>query len=352
MVPPFPIRPMNLQLQSSRRLRFLVLPLLALPLFASCFSNDGKPKELSDEKKVGLYYERAMRYYGMRELDRCQDQVQKGLELEPDNERLLLMLGRCHQTRGTLQDVLMAEQIFRDHPAKKDYRVVLCLAGSLERKGTFFDEAANAVASGDRFTEALDPQVRSEELKENALDAWEEAYSTYAEALVLYTGSFETLNGLMRTAVYLGRFEESLEWSTQFLESLAGSNDLFNKKLREQELRGESSVDVEKTLLDNMDLETEIRLHRSELMYRDGKSREALIELNEILAKDETVAEVYARRGQILHILGEYQRSSDSLERFMSLSEDPFEHPNVRQAFTLIEKNKAALAIARDTASQ
>ena len=336
----------NLQLP-----RLLLLALVALPLFASCFSDDG-PKELSDERKVELYYVRALRYYEMRELDRCQDQVQRGLELESDNERLLLMLGRCYQTRGTLQDVLFAEQVFRDHPAQDDYRVALCLAGSLERKGSFYDQASIAVASGDTFTEAADPAARAVELEEDAMDAWRESYELYGKSLVLYTGSFETLNGLMRTSVYLGLYEESFEWSTQFLESLASSNSLFNKKLREQEMRSEATVDTEKTLLDNMDLESEIRLHRSELLYRDNKTREALIELNAILALDEGKAEVYARRGQILHKLGEFQRSTDSLERYMSLSEEPFEHPNVRQAFTLIEKNKAALKLARNSATK
>lgn len=352
MVPKLPIDPMNCKAHTWRRPRLLALSLLALPLFASCFSTDNRPEELSDREKLGLYYERAMRYYGMRDLDRCQDQVQKGLEINPESERFLLMLGRCHQTRGTLQDVLAAEQIFRGHPAQDDYRVVLCLAGSLERKGVFFDEAATAVASGDRFTEAADPEARSKELEQDAMDAWTEAYDTYKSALELYTGSFETLNGLMRTSVYLGRYDESFAWSEQFLESLSSSNELFQKNLKEKEVRGESIVDTEKTLLDNMDLETEIRLHRSELLYRDGKSREALSELNEILAMDETVAEVYARRGQILHNLGEYQRSTDSLERYMSLSEDPFEHANVRQAFTLIEQNKAALEIARTSAKE
>ncbi len=336
---------MNLNQNPIRPL--LLLPMLALALFASCFSNGDEPKELTDKEKLGLYYERALRYYEMRELDRCQDQAQKGLEIDENNERLLLVLGRCYQTRGTLTDVLFAEQIFRDHPAQDDYRVAQCLAGSLERKGSFFDEAAIAVASGDRFTEAADPQARALELEADAKAAWQESYETYQEALKLYSGSFETLNGLMRTSVYLGHFDESFEWSTKFLGSLTESNSLFNKQLKEHELRGVSTVQTEKTLLDNMDMEIQIRLHRSELYFRKDDIPNALVELNEILALDETVSEVYARRGQLLHGLGEYQRSTDALEHYLSLSTEKFEHPNVRQAFDLLEKNKAALAKAR-----
>ncbi|MCP5024321.1 MAG: hypothetical protein GY930_21450 [bacterium] len=341
---------MNHNLQTKRPL--LLLPILALTLFTSCFSSGDKPNELSDKEKIGLYYERALRYYEMRELDRCQDQAQKGLDLDEDNERLLLILGRCYQTRGTLTDVLYAEQIFRDHPAQDDYRVAQCLAGSLERKGSFFDEASIAVASGDRFTEAADPQARALELKADANEAWQESYETYEAALKLYSGSFETLNGLMRTSVYLDRFDDSFAWSTHFLESVAESNALFSKQLKENELRGVSTVQTEKTLLDNIDLEIQIRLHRSELRYRDGNTAQALVELDEILTLDDTVAEVYARRGQLLHSLGEYQRSTDALEHFLSLSTEKFEHPNVRQAFGILEKNKQALKRARQAAGQ
>ena len=317
----------------------------------ACQSNQ-EDGELSDEESLSLYYERALRYYEMRELDRCQDQVQRGLEIDPKNERLLLMLGRCHQTRGTLQDVLAAEKIFRTHPAKKDFRVRNCLGGSLERKGSYYYEAAIAVASGERLTEAADPEARAEELKTQAFDSWREAYSEYEEALRLFPGGFEALNGLMRTSVLMEQYDQSFEWSTHFLKAISESNQVFRKRLREQQTVGDATVDTELTLLNNSDLEVQVRLHRSELLHRRGEFRDSLSELDTALAIDDQLPDIYALRGQLLRKLGEYQRSNDSLQEYLSLSNDPFDHPNVRQAFDWIEANKADLAVEKARASQ
>ncbi len=319
----------------------LLLLLFLLPLLSACRSNK-QQGELSDEEKIDLYYERALRYYEMRELDRCQDQVQRGLALDNDNEGLLLVLGRCYQTRGDLEGVLAAERIFRGLP-DTIYQVPLCLGGSLERKGVFFAQAAEKVASGEQYTEAVDPQARALELAQSAEDAWKEADTRYQRALKLFPGSFEALNGLMRTAVYRKEYDASMEWSTKFLTTISESSSLFRKRLKDLEMKGEATVKVEKTLLENADLELQVRLHRAELLNLKGQTRDSLAELDRAMAIDEDVAEVYARRGQLLQKLGEHQRAIDSLQRFMSLSDHPFDHPNIRQAFDRIEECKRAM---------
>jgi len=329
--------PMNLP----QRLAWLCL--LSLPI--ACSSNKAKG-EMTDEQKVGLYYERALRYYEMRELDRCQDQVQRGLKIEPKNERLMLMLGRCHQTRGKLEDILIAEKIFREHPAKKDYRVHLCLGGCLERKGSYYMEASEKVASGERFTEAADPNVRADELAAQAKASWKEALTSYQAALDRFPGSFEALNGLMRTNVLLEQFDESFAWSERLLQSIGESNEVFQKRLKELEARGSATVDIEKALLANSDLQVQALLLRSDILHQKGQFREALAELDKAVVLDPSLAEIYARRGQVLSQLGEYQRSNDSVEQFLSLSTDPFESPNIRRAFALIESNKQAMKTA------
>ncbi len=337
--------------KSARPLAWACCALLAAGmLLPACRSND-QEGELSDEENLSLYYERALRYYEMRELDRCQDQVQKGLQIDPKNERLLLMLGRCHQTRGTLQDVLAAEQIFRKHPAKKDFRVRVCLGGTLERKGTYYYRAADGVESGEKLTEAPDPVARAAELREEARKAWEESYGEYEVALQLFPGGFEALNGLMRTSVLLERYDQSFEWSTHFLQAISESNQVFRKRLREQQITGDATVDTELTLLNNADLEVQVRLHRAELLHQKDEDRASLSELDTALAIDDELPEIFALRGQLLRELGEYQRSNDSLERYLSLSNEPFDHPNIRKAFDWIEKNKAALARERASAT-
>ncbi|MEZ5976303.1 MAG: hypothetical protein R3F33_10895 [Planctomycetota bacterium] len=317
-----------------------LIALLLLPALFACRSNPNEKGEMTDSEKVGLYFERALRYYEMRELDRCQDQVQRGLEIDPDNERLLLMLGRCYQTRGTLPDVLAAEKIFRDHPAKNDYRVHLGLGGAMERKGSFYDQAARNIESGETYTEAADPTARVAELRTNAQTAWVQAIESYKLALERFPGSFEALNGLMRTTALAKDYAASFEWSAQLLQSISESNNVYIKRQREMESRSEPTAEIEKTLLANESLEIDVRIHRAELLHRSKDLVAALTELDRAMALDDARPDIYARRGQLLRELGEYQRSTDSLERYLSLSTDPFDHPNVRQAFEWIEANK------------
>jgi len=322
----------------------LLLLLASFSAFSvgGCRSN-GEPDAMSEEDQLLLYYERALRYFEMRELDRCQGQVQKGLEIDPDNEKLLFMLGRCHQTRGTLNDILAAESIFRDHPAKGDFRIHVCLGGTLERKGSYYYDASKRVASGDQLTDAPDPVARAAELNETALECWKESYKEFEEALRLFPGGFEAYNGLMRVSVFLKDYAQSYAWSEEFLGAIAQSNEVFRRKLEEQEASGSATVDTEFTLLNNGDLAVQVHLHRAEILHQQKNLKDSLRELDEALTIDDKLPEIHALRGQLLRKLGDYQRSNDSLERYVSLSNDPFDHPNIRQAFDWIQANKAAL---------
>ncbi|MEZ6019475.1 MAG: hypothetical protein R3F17_05035 [Planctomycetota bacterium] len=165
--------------RSQRLIALLLLP--AIRLRRSNLPNE--KGEMTDSEKVGLSISSApLRYAEMREPRLLPGPGAARLEIDPDNERLLLMLGRCYQTRGTLPDVLAAEKIFRDHPAKNDYRVHLGLGGAMERKGSFYDQAARNIESGETYTEAADPTARVAELRTNAQTAWVQAIESYKPA--------------------------------------------------------------------------------------------------------------------------------------------------------------------------
>ena len=97
---------------------------------------------------------------------RAQDQAVKALELDPENRPMRRMVGWIRLRMGTTEDLLMAERFFEDLYADgdKDAPVLLGLATAEERLGVAHDEAARAIASGERFTESPDPEKRSAEL--------------------------------------------------------------------------------------------------------------------------------------------------------------------------------------------
>ena len=64
----------------------------------------------------------------------------------------------------------------------------LGLGEALERKGMLFDQASRQILSGERFTEAADPEQRARELAQSSIDTWEESYDCYQDSLELYAG--------------------------------------------------------------------------------------------------------------------------------------------------------------------
>jgi tetratricopeptide (TPR) repeat protein len=157
--------------RSSHALRALALPALCalvLPL-AACSSSGLDATER--KQMVEMHTDLALGYYQLGDLDRAEQQVLKGLEIDADDEDLKLLLGWTLQRRGRTEDVLRAEQIFRRLP-DDDYRVVLGLAEALEQKGKAFDEAARSIRAGEQDTDAPDPAARADELAASGRESW------------------------------------------------------------------------------------------------------------------------------------------------------------------------------------
>ena len=159
----------------------------ALSLSACSSSRTRKPGDdlgLSKKEKEGLFYENALRYIDLGDFDRAQAQARKGLEISPGNDRFLLIFGRCSLQRGNAQDILVAVDTFKRIKDKDDFRVQSSWGAAVERLGIFYDEAADGVESGDRTTQASDPVKRAKELREDAVEHWEEAYDHFQRSLL------------------------------------------------------------------------------------------------------------------------------------------------------------------------
>ncbi|MCP3917083.1 MAG: hypothetical protein GY711_16165 [bacterium] len=321
-------------------IRLTTLALCALSF--ACSSNG--PPELTDEQRLGLYLENAFRYYEMNDLDRAADQALRALEIEPRNERFLLILGKVFQRRGSTDDILKAEQIFRGHPNQDDYRIRLGLGEALERKGLLMDEASRQIESGERYTDAADPDERARELAEGATSAWKESYDAYEDSLELHSGGLDATNGLLRVCALLGRDEESIEWGGALIETLHGLNRLYRNQLQEVDISAVDEANWRSAILANEELEVKTRLHIASLHRRLSRDREAIAELDHIIALNPELAAAHARRAQINFALGEYSAAKNSLERFLELEADkPFDDPEVRRAYDLLNKIEIAL---------
>lgn len=321
----------------------LGLAALGLAALAACASSG--PRELTKAEKLGYYLENALRYYDLRELDRAQHQVQQGLALDPRNERFLLMLGNIHQLRGTTADVLTAERIFRDHPSPGDYRVQIGLGQALERKGMGYDVAARAIRAGTQTTDAPDPEARADELEAEALSSWREAHERYLQAVEIHSGELHATTGLMRTSALLRRDEESIAWGRELIEVLEASSRVRRMELEDVAIEARRERQLRDAIRANTELIIKTRLQLASLDVRQKRPEAALEELGRVVELDPQLAQAFSRRAQLSYGLGRYIKAKDSIERYITLSAAlPFDHPDIRAAYDLLDRCKRALA--------
>lgn len=324
--------------------RALLLGLLAL-LAGACHS--GRLSAEERERRIEVHTQSAALYLRMGEYERAIDQTQRGLDLDPENFDLRLLLGRALQMRGTTQDVLAAEKVYRSLPGDEDFRVPLGLAEALERKGTAFSETSEAILSGKRFTEAPDPEARARELRDKAQAAWEEALAAYRRALELQPGDTEVLSGLARVTALLGRHEESLGWGERVLATIDEDRAFWQQRLARPDLDAGTEADYKRRIARLENLEIAVRLQRAAIFRTLERDPQALAEIETVLEFDPDRPELWSRRAQLLARLGRFEEAIESIERFLAKSQLEFDHPDVREAYRLkaIWERRAASSV-------
>jgi len=314
--------------------------LLALACIAGCNST---PDEQDPKELLAMHREFALRYYDENELDRAEQQVDMGLEIEPRDEKLRLMKGWIRQRRGTAADVFAAEEIFRGLLPSKDYRVLLGLGEALERKGVLYWESASAVEGGKRFTKASDPQARAKELRGDAQTCWRESLEHYEKALERKPGELQAINGMQRVYALRGEKEKALRWSQELLDKSAAEAEFWTRQLERPDLSADEEARLRALLAGSEKLQIETHLQASTLLAGLDRPAEALEHLDRVLELDPEQAEVHSRRAQLLHRLGRIEEAIASLENYLRFSEGGFDHPDVARAMDLLARWKGEL---------
>ncbi len=318
---------------------------LLLALFlGSCLSDDHTAAD--PEAMFQTHYDFAFAYYGMGPgaYDRCQQQIYKAFEYDDEHVELRVLLGQVLVRKGSLEDVSSAELVYRSLLDDDDPRAPLGLATCLERKGNFYDEAARRIASGERYTEAPDPQARAKELAGKAAELWDEAEGYYLHALSLREEDRAVLNGLQRIKALQQMPSESLAYSERLLEVCKVDYD-FNKTFLERpDLSALDEDDARATMADLESLMMRTHFHASGLNIELGNHTAALDHLEAISLIRPNLAEVHSRRAQLFKRVGDYPSALFEIEEFLRLSQLPFEHPDVNAAYVLKSECEDALS--------
>ncbi|MFT5049135.1 MAG: tetratricopeptide (TPR) repeat protein [Chlamydiales bacterium] len=303
------------------------IAVLALCLAQASCIFEGGPEGPSQEERVELHYENALRFHEMGELERALDQAQRGLEADPRDRRLRLLTAMILVRRETRVDLATAESLFRGLRGEQDYRVDLGLATCLERKGLLFDEAARAGK----------PKHAGEAQK-----SWREAVELYERVLADQRGDREALNGLMRTHALLGQDAQSFEVSGRLIASVGQHTTFWQGQLTE-DISASREAQIRGWLAGNTQLVTKTHLHRASILRRLDRQEEAIQELQAVIELDPEIPEVHSRLAQQLFEVGRYEEARHAIDRYLALSDDAFDDPNYQRAWDLRNDADAAL---------
>jgi tetratricopeptide (TPR) repeat protein len=275
---------------------------------------------------------------------RAADQAQRGLEIDPENFKLRLYLGRSLQKTRLLGDVMRAHRIFREMPRDKDYRVALGLAEVIERLGVEWDDRSRAIRSGERFTEIADPEQRARELEEEAQRSWKESVDIYQEAYALAPGDPEILNGLVRVHTLLGQYPLALQWGEEVVKYTEIDRRWWNEAIKRpgMSIREEDAC---RRSLERIDrLEVAVRMNSYTILATENSFELALLQIDRASELDPKDSTIQSRRAELLIGLGRHADALVAINHFLTLTDASFDSEDVRHAFQLKSACEAAIA--------
>ena len=335
----------------SLRLRIL-LPALLLACPGCFMWNIGphtvqKKVEATPEQKLELYTTTATYLYEDDELDRAQDQAVKALEVDPENRPMRRMIGWIRLRKNGNEDLLLAERFFRDliEDGDENENTALGLAITCERLGKAYDDVARALQSGEREpAEGADREESAQELSTKARRYWKEGIQLCEKILATGEGNTNAMNAMQRILALNGDYELSLEWSARLLERTQAELTTWRAMLQEKDLQESEEKLFRKNERIALELQRDTHIFAATLLFRLQRYDEALVHLDRLVADSPDMPQAYSLRGQMRARIGQYEQAIQDLDRYLALSDAPFEHPDIQRAFELRAEAQKHLA--------
>jgi tetratricopeptide (TPR) repeat protein len=93
-----------------------------------------------------------------------------------------------------------------------------------------------------------------------------------------------------------------------------------------------------------LELQRDTHVFAATLLFRLQRYDEALVHLDRLVADTPDLPQAYSLRGQMHARVGHYEEAIQDLDRYLALSDAPFEHPDVQRAFELRAEAQKQLA--------
>lgn len=312
----------------------LVAPLLWLSTTA-CSSSD---ETRDPEQLFTLYRESGFFYWQSEDFKRAEQQILRALEIHPDDFSCNLMLSTLELLKGRTENLLTAEARLETLLDAGDYRVHLGLGQAHERLGIAYQDAANEIASGVRQTQAPDPAARVDELREMAADVWVEANADYETTLDLKPNLADAVNGLQRVHALQGDLEGALVWTNRLIDLVEIDLTYYDSRLAREDITANEEENLRVRMQNSNALAKETYLFGASLLHELDRYATELEYIEKALDIDPDMAKAWSRRAQAEMSVESFDAAIRSLDRFLALSDDPFESPDIQRAYQLREK--------------
>jgi len=312
----------------------------AVTTLSACSSG---PEERDPEELFTLYRESAFYYWQSKDFVRAEAQAQNALSIHPDDLSCNLYLGNIGLLKGTTIALMEAEQRFRGMEQQDDFRVQLGLAEVLERLGMVYDEAAAAIESGQRTTEAPDPAARVADLHQMATKAWLESSEHFHKVLDGKPNEVSAINGLQRVLALEGNLEGALVWTNRMLDLVDVDLSFYRSKLSREGITVEEENDLRDRMNNSLGLAERTYLLGASMLHELGRDEAELDYLAKAAEISPKTAETWSRKAQAEMGLKRYDIAIASLDKFLKLSDEPFDSPSVQRAYELRELCEKAL---------
>jgi len=312
--------------------------LLAGLLLVGCRHTYQQTVEPTDEQKVELYTTTATFLYEDDELERAQEQAVKALEIDPEHRAMRRMVGWIRLRLGKNEDLIIAERFFDDLVEEGDdnENTHLGLALTCERLGRAYDEVAAAIARGERpVEEGKDAAAEQQRLAGLATQYWNRSLEILEGQLKNGEGSTNAMNALQRVHALAGHYEESLGWSDRLLARTGEELEGWRRMLQEKNLTESEEQLFRENERAAVNLQMDTHLFAATLLFRLQRYSEALPHLDAAVELSPELPQAYSLRGQVRSRVGAYEGAIEDLDRYLALSDKPYENPDILRAFEL-----------------
>lgn len=321
--------------------RSIARSLLPLLLLASCGVFGGPDKE---HEALIRYQQNAQIYWDNGNLDQSLDQVRRGLEIDPENYKLLTIQAWATLRRSATEpDVLPT--------AEKQFDHLLSLRDESDHSPQV--RLGYAKTQGKRAVELLQ---RANDLEEQSkrdpsgVDHTQEAATLRADAEKYFARAVKELKtlvdrgeelllahyDLMSLLWWRGDYDGAVAEGNAYLERAAQLEERQHRELR-RTLQVDYEQQVREDLQQLIDDELEVRVFMANMHYKRGHPELAVEQLDEVLRREPDRYNDYYNRGMSLLALGRTEEARRDLQKFLATTQLSQESDQVKDALRVVQ---------------